>query len=120
MFRDFYYFNVEKLNKNFYKIILLGYLATFLRNFFNNNLVVSVIGSFLFGFILNRRISKSNKEILLTGFCSCFTSFSGFVHFLYKLVVHGHYVELFLCLNLIVIFNLIMMYLGFLLSRKMT
>ncbi len=108
------------MNKKFFFLILFGYLATFLRFYLNNNLLVSIIGSFIYGFVLSRSISKSKREILLTGFCSCFTSFSGFVHFLYQFIIQGYYLKLFICLNLIVFFNLIIMYMGFLLSRKMT
>ena len=108
------------MNKKFFIIILIAYLATFLRFYLNNNLLVSILGSFLYGFVLARTISKSKREILLTGFCSCFTSFSGFVHLLYQLIIKGYYMKLFLFLNLVIIFNLIIMYIGFLLSRKMT
>ncbi len=109
------------MNKKFFIIIfLVGYFATFLRFYLKNNFFVSVIGSFLYGFVISRKISKSKREILLSGFCSCFTSFSGFVHFLYQLIIQGYYIKLFFYLNLIVILNLIIMYLGCLLSRKMT
>ena len=108
------------MNKKLFALILFGYLATFLRFYLNNNLVVSIIGSFFYGFVLSRIISKSKKEILLTGFCSCFTSFSGFVHFFYELIIHGYYFKLFIYLNLIVFFNLIVMYIGFILNKKMT
>ena len=108
------------MNKNFFIIILLvAYLATFLRFYLNNIFVVSFLGSFLYGFVIPRKISKSKKEILLSGFCSCFTSFSGFVNFSYQIIIQGYYIKLFIYLNLIVILNLIIMYMGFLLSRKM-
>ena len=108
------------MNKKLFILILFGYLATFLRFYLNNNLVVSVVGSFLYGFVLSRIISQSKKEILLTGFCSCFTSFSGFVYSFYELIIQGYYIKLFFYLNLVVFFNLIIMYIGFLISRKMT
>ena len=109
------------MNKKFFIIILLvAYLATFLRFYLNNIFFVSFLGSFLYGFVIPRKISKSKKEILLSGFCSCFTSFSGFVNFSYQIIIQGYYVKLFIYLNLIIILNLIIMYMGFLLSRKMT
>ena len=109
------------MNKLFFlKLFLVSYLATFLRFYLNNNLVVSTIGSFLYGFVIARTKNKSKREILITGFCSCFTSFSGFLHILYQLLINGYYLNLFLYLNLIVILNLIIMNLGFSLSRKMT
>ena len=99
---------------------MVAYLATFLRFYLNNIFVVSFLGSFLYGFVIARKISNSKKEILLSGFCSCFTSFSGFVNFSYQIIIQGYYIKLFIYLNLIVILNLIIMYMGFLLSRKMT
>ena len=109
------------MNKNFFiKILLVAYLATFLRFYLNNIFIVSFLGSFLYGLVIPRRICKLKKEILLSGFCACFTSFSGVVNFSYQLIVQGYYIKLFLYLNLTVVLNLIIMYLGFLLSRKMT
>ena len=107
-------------NKFLLILFLVSYLASFLRFYLSNIFLISIIGSFVYGFVISRKISKLKKEILLTGFCSCFTSFSGFVHFLYQLIVKGYYVKLFLFLNLIVLINLIIMYFGFLLSKKMT
>ncbi len=109
------------MNKKIFIILLLvGYFATFLRFYLNNNFISSIIGSFLYGFVISSTISKSKKEILLTGFCSCLTSFSGFVKNLYQLIIQGYYLKLFLFLNVIVILNLIIMYFGFQLSRKIT
>ena len=106
--------------KTFIIILLVAYLATFLRFYLNDIFVVSFIGSFLYGFVIPRKISKSKKEILLSGFCSCLTSFSGFVNFSYQIIIQGYYMKLFIYFNLIVILNLIIMYMGYLLSRKMT
>ena len=109
------------MNKKYFILLLfVGYLATFLRFYLNNNVIISIIGSFIYGFVVSRTISKKKKEILLTGFCSCLTSFSAFLQFLYQLTIEGDYLKLFLYLNVIVILNLIMMYLGFLISRKIT
>ena len=99
--------------------MLIAYFATFLRFYLDNIFIVSTIGSFLYGFVIARTISKLKKEILLSGFCSCFTSFSGFMQFLYQLIIQGDYLKLILYLNIIVVLNLIIMYFGFLLSRKM-
>ena len=109
------------MNKKYLVTLLLtAYFATFLRSYLNNNFVISIIGSFFYGFFVSRINSKSKKEILLSGFCSCFTSFSSFVHFLYQLIIEGNYLKLFFYLNIIVILNLIIMYIGFSLSRKIT
>ena len=105
-------------NKKFILIILFSYFATFIRFYIDNNFLVSIIGSFLYGFIIQRKVSISKKEIFLSGFCSCFTSFTGFIYLLYEIINQGYYLRFFLCLNLIIIFNLIMMYFGFYISRK--
>jgi len=42
--------------KNFIYILLTAYLATFLRIIINNNFFVSIIGSFLVGFFISRRL----------------------------------------------------------------
>jgi len=74
-----------KINNLIY-ILLAAYLATFLRLTINNNFFISIIGSFLVGFFINRRLSHTNEKILLSGFFSCFTSFSGFIYFLYTIL----------------------------------
>ena len=107
------------MNKKFFIIILLvAYLATILRFYLKNNFLISLIGSFVYGFVIARKIIKSKKEILLSGFCSCFTSFSGFVLVLYQVIIQGYYLKFFLYLNLVIILNLLIMYIGFVLSRK--
>jgi len=71
---------------NYIYILLAAYLATFLRLTINNNFIISVIGSFLVGFFISKRLSYSIEKILFSGFFSCFTSFSGFIYFLYKIL----------------------------------
>jgi len=80
-----------KIN-NFIYILLAAYLATVLRLTINNNFFISIIGSFLVGFLINKRLSYSIKNILFSGFFSCFTSFSGFIYFLYKIVNEGDWI----------------------------
>jgi len=77
-----------KIN-NFIYILLAAYLATFLRLTINNNFFISIIGSFFEGFFISKRLSYSTEKILLSGFFSCFTSFSGFIYFLYKIIIKG-------------------------------
>jgi len=72
--------------KNFIYVLLAAYLATFLRLTINNNFLISIIGSFLVGFFVSKRLSYSNEKILLIGFFSCFTSFSGFIYYLYTIL----------------------------------
>ena len=106
--------------KKFIHIVLACYFATFLRLFIDNNLIVSLIGSFSVGFIIGKRLSYSSEQILLSGFFSCFTSFSGFIYFLYKIFNQGDWIKFIILFNLIIIANLITMFLGFWISRKIT
>jgi len=109
------------MRKSSYIYILLAcYVATFLRLFINNNFVISIIGSFLVGFFINRRLSHSTEKILLSGFFSCFTSFSGFIYFLYEMLNQGDFMKFIFWFNFIIILNLFIMYLGFWISRKIT
>jgi len=106
-----------KIN-NFIYIILAAYFATFLRLTINNNFLISIIGSFLVGFFINKKLSYSIKKILLSGFFSCFTSFSGFIYFLYKIINQGDWIKFIIFFNLIIIVNLFTMFIGFWISRK--
>ena len=108
-----------KIN-NFIYILLAAYFATFLRLAINNNFFISIIGSFLVGFLTNKKLSHSFKNILFSGFFSCFTSFSGFIYFLYKIINQGDLIRFIVFLNLIIIVNLFTMFFGFWISRKIT
>jgi len=101
-----------KIN-NFIYILLAAYLATFLRLTINNNFFISIIGSFLVGFFISRKLSYSTEKILLSGFFSCFTSFSGFIYFLYTILNQGHWIKFIIFFNLIIIVNLFTMLFGF-------
>ena len=106
--------------RNFIYILLACYLATFLRLFIDNNLIISIIGSFFVGLIISKRLSYEREKILLSGFFSCFTSFSGFIYFLYKIFNQGEWIKFLIFFNLIIIINLFSMYFGFWISRKIT
>ena len=106
--------------KNFIYVLLAAYLATFLRLSINNNFIISIIGSLLVGFFIGRRLSDSTEKILLSGFFSCFTSFSGFIFFLYKILNQGNWIKFIVFFNLIIIVNLFTMLCGYWISRKMT
>ena len=108
-----------KIN-NFIFILLAAYLATFLRLTINNNFLISIIGSFLVGFFISRKLSYATEKILLSGFFSCFTSFSGFIYFLYKIFNQGEWIKFLIFFNLIIIVNLSIMLFGFWISRKIT
>ena len=108
-----------KIN-NFIYILLAAYLATFLRLTINNNFIISIIGSFLVGFFISKRLSYSIQKILFSGFFSCFTSFSGFIYFLYKILNQGDWIQFIIFFNLIIIVNLFTMVFGFWISRKIT
>jgi len=98
---------------NFIYILLAAYLATFLRLNINNNFFTSIIGSFLVGFLISKRLSFSIEKILLSGFFSCFTSFSGFIYFLYSILNQGNWIKFIIFFNLIIIVNLFTMLFGF-------
>ena len=106
--------------KNFIYVLLSAYLATFLRLTINNNFLISIIGSFLVGFSISRKLSYATEKILLSGFFSCFTSFSGFIYFLYKILNQGDWIKFIIFFNLIIIVNLFTMLFGFWISRKIT
>ena len=101
-------------------ILLACYLATFLRVFINNNFIVSIIGSLFFGFVIAKRFSHSKEQIIVSGFISCFTSFTGFIYFLYKIFNQGGFIKFIFWSNFIIILNLFIMYFGFWISRKIT
>ena len=106
--------------KDFIYIIFACYLGTLLRIMIANNLVISIIGSFFVGFIISKSLSSSREKILLSGFFSCFTSFSGFIYFLHKILYQGDWLKFIIFCNLIIIINLFTMYFGFWISRKIT
>ncbi|MDA9700898.1 CrcB family protein [Prochlorococcus sp. AH-736-L23] len=105
---------------NLIYILLAAYLATFLRLTINNNFFISIIGSFLVGFFIGRKLSYSTEKILLSGFFSCFTSFSGFIYFLYTILNQGDWIKFIIFFNLIIIVNFFTMLFGFWISRKIT
>ena len=106
--------------KSFIYIVLACYIATFLRLFIDNNFLISILGSFFVGFIIGKKLSNSSEKILLSGFFSCFTSFSGFLYFLYKIFNQGDWIKFIFFFNLIIIVNLFAMYFGSWISRKIT
>ena len=101
------------MKKSFVYILLACYTGTFLRIIINNNLIVSIIGSFFVGFIIAKRLNYSKEKIILSGFFSCFTSFSGFIYFLYKILDNGDWIKFIIFFNLIIIVNLFTMLIGF-------
>ena len=106
--------------KNLIYILLACYLATFLRLFIDNNFIISILGSFFVGFIISKRLSYSTEQVLLSGFFSCFTSFSGFIYFLHKILSQGDWIKFLIFLNSVILLNLFTMYFGFWISRKIT
>ena len=108
-----------KIN-SFIFILLAAYIATFLRLIINNNFLTSIIGSFLVGFLISKKFNYSIEKILFTGFFSCFTSFSGFIYFLYKFLDQGDLIKFIIFFNLLIILNLFTMLFGFWISRKIT
>ena len=100
--------------------LVAAYLATTLRLIINNNFFTSIIGSFLVGFLIKKRLSYSTEKIILSGFFACFTSFSGFIYFLHKILNEGDWIKFIIFFNSIILLNLFTMFIGFLISRKIT
>ena len=107
-------------NKSYIYILLSCYLATYLRLLINNNFIISIIGSLFLGFVIAKRLSYSKEKIILSGFFSCFTSFSGFIYFLFNILNKGEWIKFIILFNSIIILNLFSMYFGFWISRKKT
>ena len=106
--------------KNYIYVLLACYAATLLRVFIDNNFLISIVGSFCFGFLVSKNLNDSGKQILITGFLSCFTSFSGFIYFLYEIFNQGDWRKFLFFFNLIIFINLLTMFFGYWISRKMT
>ena len=115
-------FNANYLMKitSYIYILLACYAATFLRVFLNNNLIVSLIGSLFFGFVIAKRLNSFKEKVILSGFFSCLTSFSGFIYFLNKILSQGDWIKFIIFLNSVILLNLFTMYFGFWISRKIT
>ena len=101
-------------------ILLACYLGSILRLSIGNNFIVSIFGSFFVGLIISQRLSYSKEKILLSGFFSCFTSFSGFIYFLHQIFSQGDFIKFIFWSNFIIILNLLIMFLGYWISRKIT
>ena len=106
--------------KSYIYIILASFAGAFLRIIINNNFIVSIIGSLFFGFVIAKKLSYVKEKIIVSGFFSCFTSFSGFIYFLYKILNQGDWIKFIIYFNLIIIVNLFTMFVGFWISRKIT
>jgi len=120
LFRLLFNANCLMKIKSYIYILLACYAATFLRVFLNNNIIVSLIGSLFFGFVIAKRLNTFKQKVILSGFFSCFTSFSGFIYFLHKILSQGDWIKFLICLNSVIILNLFTMYFGFWISRKIT
>ena len=106
--------------KSFIYILLACYLGTFLRLSIDNNFIISVLGSFFVGLFSSKSLSYSSEKILYSGFFACFTSFSGFIYFLYEIINQGNWIRFVIIFNLMIVINLFTMYLGSWISRKIT
>ena len=75
--------------RNYIYIFFACYLATFLRIFINNNLIVSIIGSFFFGFFIAKRLSYSKEKIIFTGFFLALHPSADLYFFCTKFLIKG-------------------------------
>ena len=85
--------------KSYIYIFTACYAATFLRIYLNNNLIVSLIGSFFVGFVIAKKLNSFKEKVILSGFFSCFTSFSGFIYFLHKILSQGDWIKFLIFAN---------------------
>ncbi len=106
--------------KKFFYVLLASYIGIFLRSSIGNNFIISIIGSFFFGFVIAKRLSLSEEEVMLNGFFSSFTSFSGFIYFLYEIFNQGDFIRFIFFLNFTIIVNIFTMHFGFWMSRKIS
>ena len=120
LFRSLFGANCLMKIKRYIYILLACYTATFLRLFINNSLIVSFIGSLFFGFVIAKRLNYFKEKVILSGFFSCLTSFSGFIHFLYRILSQGDWIKFLIVLNSVILLNIFTMYFGFWISRKIT
>ena len=120
LFRLLFNANCLMKIKSYIYILLACYAATFLRLFLNNNFIVSLIGSLFFGFVIAKRLNSFKEKVILSGFFSCFTSFSGFIYFLHEILSQGDLIKFIIFLNSVILLNLFTMFFGFWISRKIT
>ena len=104
--------------KSYIYTLIACYLGVLLRLYIKNNFIISILEYFFVGFIVSKRLSYSGKNFT-KWFFSCFTSFSGFIYFLYGIFSKGDWIQ-FIIFNVIIIVNIFMMYFGFWISRKIT
>ena len=69
---------------------------------------------------LRQYIYVFKEKVILSGFFSCFTSFSGFIYFLHEILSQGDWIKFIIFLNSVILLNLFTMYFGFWICRKIT
>tara|TARA_Y100001968_G_C18998912_1_gene544938 strand:- start:38 stop:388 length:351 start_codon:yes stop_codon:yes gene_type:complete len=100
-------------------LISLGAIpAALLRWRIEEIFLINIIGCFLFGYVNSSSISKKFKLILGFGFCGSFTTFSGWILRLFKLVSDGYYIEFFVRSTTLIASSLLAVYLGKLIATK--
>ena len=89
-----------------------------MRYLIDDIFIISFLGSMITGLIISLPLKQFKKELILLGFCSSFTSFSAFVKLFYILIINGKYFQFLIYLNIILVFNLLIMYFGYLIGKK--
>ena len=105
--------------KKFFLIFIFSYSAVLLRHSIGDIFVVSYLASFTYGFALTKSINNDFRDILFCGFCSSLSTFSGFVSLFNTSLAHGQFFQTFFLINYLIFLNIFIMYLGFLLGKKL-
>ena len=107
---------------NFFRLsllIIVTFFAALLRYLMDNIFIVSLIASLTYGFCLTIKINNYFlRNLVFVYFFSSFTTFSGFIPRLALLFTEGNYFIFFLRINLLVGQNIVFMYLGFLIGKR--
>ena len=103
---------------NFFIISMGAIPAAIFRWQIDEIFIVNIIGCFLLGLINALSISRKSKLFLGVGFCGSFTTFSGWIFVLLKLLNDGFYEQFFLNSISFVLLGLFSVALGDLVAKK--
>ena len=107
---------------NFFRLsllIIVTFFAALLRYLMDNIFIVSLVASITYGFCLTIKINNYFlRNLVFVYFFSSFTTFSGFIPELALLFNEGNYFIFLLQINLLLGANIVFMFLGFLIGKR--